>query len=83
MSTSLWWQPTPKDQPPPQTLEYALKRALAQRLWNHDGSLWGGRTTIGKEYIPYLEGLADGNVAGADELIGLIREHDTVELWIE
>lgn len=32
--------------------------------------------------IPYLEGLADAGVEGADELIRAINTHDAVVIWI-
>ncbi len=41
MTTTLYWRPTPKDQPAATDLPYPLKRPLAQRYWNHDGSLYG------------------------------------------
>lgn len=83
MSTDLYWRPAPKDVPSGEDLPYALKKALARRLWGHDGSLRGGHIEVGKEIVPYLEGLADGGVEGAAQLINLIRAHDVVELWIE
>lgn len=82
MSTSLYWRPAPKDLPPENYLPFALKHALAKRIWGHDGSLYGDEVLVGKEFLPYLEGLADGHVEGATELIDAIREHETVLLWI-
>lgn len=82
MSSSLYWRPAPKDEPPANHLPSGLKYAIARRLWDHDGSLWGDEIEVGKEMIPYLEGLQDGNVEGASELIEAIREHGSVLIWI-
>ena len=83
MSTDLYWMPSPKESPPPEVLDTDLKRILARRLWNHDGSLHGEAREVTSALIPYLEGLADGGVDGAAELIAAIREHHTVLIWIE
>ncbi len=82
MSTDLWYRPVPKDQPPAETLPYPLKRAIARRYWDHDGTLCGDELEFTAADVPYLEGLADGGVEGARELIGAIREHGAVILWI-
>lgn len=81
MSTSMYWRPVPKE-PRPAELPYDLKRAIAQRLWGHDGSLWGEATEIDRSILPYLEGLRDAGVDGAAELIAAIQQHDKVEVWI-
>lgn len=83
MSTDLHWMPAPKDQPPPEILGSALKRCLARRLWGHDGSLRGETVEVHESLLPYLEGLVDGKVDGAAELVAAIREHGAVLLWIE
>lgn len=82
MSTDLYWRPAPRVIPPGNELPHALKRTLAKRLWGHDGSLNGDAVEVDKAFIPYLEGLADAEVAGARELINAIHEHGDVELFI-
>lgn len=82
MSTSLYWRPAPKNLPPENYLPPALKHAIAKRIWEHDGSVHGDEIEVNKAFLPYLEGLADGHVEGAGELISAIREHETVLLWI-
>ena len=81
MSTSLYWRPSP---PPTDRSElpFQLKKAISQRYWGHDGSLWGDEQEIGKDDLPYLEGLADGMVDGAEELIEAIRKHGSVLIRI-
>lgn len=37
---------------------------------------------VGKEFVWYLEGLADCGVEGADDLIAAIRTHGSVIVWI-
>lgn len=46
MSTNLYWAPAP---PPPETGTFpvALKRAIARRIWGHDGSLLGDQFGVG------------------------------------
>lgn len=33
--------------------------------------------------VPYLTGLLDADVAGAADLIAALRQHRSVEVWIE
>lgn len=82
MSSTLYWRPAPKDVPPAESLPFELKKAIARRLWDHDGSLHGDEVTIGSDMVPYLEGLEDAGVDGAVELIKAIRDHGSVLLWI-
>ena len=81
MSSSLAWcvvLPTENNYLPDQ-----LKRKLSRRLWNTDGSCGDGRVTVGRDLIPYLEGLRDCGIDGAEELIDLIQKHEYIELWHE
>lgn len=82
MSTSLFWKPAPINEPEPETLDYDLKKAIAPRVWDHDGSIYGPEILFDKTRIPYLQGLADAHVDGAQELIDLIVDHGAVILWI-
>lgn len=67
-------------------LPFGLKKAISQRLWGHDGSLYGDEREIGPSMVPYLEGLADGGNAevaeGATVLLDALRVHRAVVLWI-
>lgn len=81
MSSSLYWRPVPK-LPEGQELPFELKKRLGRRIWNHDGSLTSDEYEVGNELVPYLEGLADGNVPGAAELVAAIEEHGQVQIWI-
>jgi hypothetical protein len=65
------------------SLDYALKRAISRKLWDTDGSIGIGVALVNCKDIPYLEGLRDAGVDGADELIELINEHGALELWHE
>jgi hypothetical protein len=82
MKTTPHWRPAPKDAPPPGELPEALGKAIERRLWDDYGHLREEVFEVGFEIIPYLEGLEDGNVDGAAELLAAIREHDRVWLWI-
>lgn len=81
MSLSMHWRPVQPGNEWP-SLPYALKRAVAQRLWHHDGSLSGAEVEVGAEFVPYLNGLEDAGVDGATELIEAIRKHGKVGIWI-
>lgn len=82
MSSSMYWRPAPKERPPARPLSDDLKYRLARRLWDHDGSVGGDEVELGKEDLPYLEGLADGGVDGADDLVAAIHDHGRVLVWI-
>jgi hypothetical protein len=86
MSSSLYWRQAPREAPPANRLPYGLKKALARRYWDHDGSLPGDLTELGKSSLDYLEGIRDGadeqTSQGAAELISAIREYGAVEIWI-
>lgn len=82
MSSSMYWRPAPKEEPPAHDLPYELKHTVAQRFWNHDGTLHGDDHQLGKDDLPYLEGLADAGIDGARELIEAIKQHDSVLVWI-
>lgn len=83
MSTNLYWLPAPTNPPKPRELPFQLKKALADRFWGHDGSLYGSPVTLGQEYTLYVDGLADAGVEGAADLLAAIRAHGAVQLWIE
>jgi hypothetical protein len=86
MSTSLYWRPVPKETPPEHDLPYGLKRAIAERLWGHDGSLYGDKIVIDASYRQYFVGLADGGngeiAEGALEVLKALDEHGAIEIWI-
>lgn len=82
MSANLYWEPPPKETRQ-NDLPDALRYRLAKRLWeDNDGTLSAGPTLVGPELIPYLQGLLDGDVAGAKELIAAIEKHGSVLLTI-
>jgi hypothetical protein len=66
-----------------ETLPYQLKKKLGPRLWDHDGSVGGDDRLVGPEMKPYLEGLRDAGVTGADELLAHIEKYGAVVIWIE
>lgn len=55
MSTSLYWRPLNAQG---ELIGYELKHALAERLWSQDGSLSTDWIEIGREELPFLEGIA-------------------------
>jgi hypothetical protein len=60
-----------------------LKYKLSRKLWDTDGSCGNGPAVVDERIIPYLEGLRDAGIKGADKLIKLIQEHGSIELWHE
>jgi len=85
MSKSLYWQRIPSE-----TTEYSIdsiRRSLAPRIWDSDGSVGEGYATVGKDLIPYLEGIVEGNGSGdmgrdAQALINAIKKHGQVRIFI-
>ncbi len=83
VTTTMYWRPAPKDVPPGHGLPDSLKRIIADRLWNHDGTLHAETAQLGTQSdLAYLEGLRDAGVDGADELLSAIRNHGLIEVWI-
>lgn len=85
MSASMYWRPVPV-KPDGEPVDDDLMYLLRRRLWDDETSQEprsGCELEIGHELIPYLEGLADGNVDGAAELIEAIRRHKSIQIWIE
>lgn len=80
MSSSMYWRPVPKDVPPGQWLDDGVRYKLGERLWG-SGSLRNEAELDGTD-IAYLEGLADGGVKGARDLLDAIRAHGRVKIWI-
>ena len=80
MSSTLMWKPVTQANG---YLPDELKRTISRKLWDTDGSIGGGVEVVDGKDIPYLEGLRDAGVKGADELIDLIRVHGAIELWHE
>ncbi len=62
MSTSLYWSRVPVK--PSENSLYSLKYVLAKKLWDSDGSGGQGYVIVGKELIPFLEGIESGNGSG-------------------
>lgn len=79
MSSTLMWKPVKNAQG---SLSYELKRTISRKLWDTDGSC-GGSAVINKDFIPYLEGIRDAGIKGADELIKILETHGKVEIWHE
>lgn len=84
MSSNLYWRPVPV---PPREgdLPFALKKVLARKLWDHDGSLSSDPAELDRDdpaLVGYLQGLRDAAVEGADVLLAAVQEHGRVEVWI-
>ena len=81
MSSTLMWRPVVPVEG--YRLPFELKKTLSRKLWDTDGSIGGGEAGMTEADIPYLEGLRDAGVKGADELIEILRKHGAIVLWHE
>lgn len=85
MSTSLYWSRIPVE--PKETSLYSLKWILGKKLWDADGSSSQPTIKVGRELIPFLEGIeigSDGGDTGKDarKLINAIESYGEVQLQI-
>ena len=85
MSTSLYWSRVPVE--PDEHSLYSLKWTLAKKIWGADGSCGQSTRVVGKELIPFLEGIVEGNGSGdmgrdAKKLIEAVRQYGKVQLCI-
>lgn len=70
-----------------------VKGFFARRYYDHDGSLCGGKITIGQDDLVFLNGIVDlVSVAASidkrercylEEVIEIIKAGDTIDIWIE
>ena len=77
MSSTLTWKPVIEES---NDLPDELKRVISRKLWDTDGSCGNGPVMVDKEILPYLEGLRDAGVKGADDLIAIILQYGQIEL---
>jgi len=75
MSANLNWRPVSKQS---KTLPDELKFILREYC-----GIDTSKTIWNKQQIPYLAGLRDAGVKGAQELIDILEKHDEIELWLE
>lgn len=80
MSTNAYWRPVvPKKG---NDLSDDIKRKIARRYMDHDGSL-SGSVRLDSAALGWLEGLRDGGVKDAGKLIDAIEKHHEIEVWLE
>ena len=70
MSATLIWRVPKKGNSLPDALKFALRKRYSE-----------GVHTMTEHDLPYLEGLRDGGVDGAQVLIDAINKHDEIEVW--
>ena len=81
MSSTLMWRP---DVPlTGKSLSDELKKTISRKLWDTDGSMGGGDAMLTINDIPYVEGLRDAGVIGAEELVEILIKHHSIILWHE
>ncbi len=78
MSTDLYYRPFIRKDG--KDLSYELKKAIAPKYYDHDGSLGGNWLVLDSDEIPYLEGIRDGGIKDAQELIDAINKYGAVEI---
>lgn len=75
MSKSLCWEPILPHKY--KTLPDELKFILRDKY-----SLEDGGSKLNSASIPYLEGLKDANIKGADELINAINKYGNISIYL-
>jgi hypothetical protein len=75
MSANLMWEPAKREA---KSLPDELKFVLRDKC-----GLTSERMKFGEGNIPYLEGLRDAGIKGAEELLEAIEKHGAVEGWLE
>lgn len=85
MSTSLYWEPPPQKRTEDEI--YSLKWILAKKFGQYDGSMAENLGMIGKNIIPYLEGIMDCGTQSmaedAKKLIEAIEKYGEIEIYIK
>lgn len=76
------WRPV-NPKPEGEYVDDDFRHSVAERFWGHDGSLRSDPRELDKSDLPYLQGLRDGRVQGAQAIIDAIQKHGTIEVWIE
>jgi hypothetical protein len=82
MSASMLWRPV-NPKPDGEYVEDAFRQAIAKRLWGGDASSSTQPHELDASDLPYLNGLRDGGVKGAQVIIDAIQKHGSIEIWIE
>lgn len=81
MSSDPFWMPPPQRREE-QQLPRELKYILGRELWGHYGTCRGEPTEMGKEWVPFLNGVVaagdDEMKAGAKALLAAIQKHGSV-----
>jgi len=80
MSSKLYWRPRSTSS---MLLSDDLKKILARKFWDHDGSLSNGPMRMNNSHLEYLCGLRDAGVEDAQKLIDGIEKFDLIEVWID
>jgi hypothetical protein len=80
MSTTAYWKPiVPKKG---KCLSDTIKRQIARRYMDHDGSL-SGSVILDSTHNDWLQGLLDAGVDDAGILLDAIAKHSEIEVWLE
>lgn len=80
MGVNLYWRPVIKRIDKHRSLPDALKRILARRYFDQDGTL--STDWLETQDMDYLQGVADAGVEGAEELLKAIEKYGSVEIRI-
>ncbi len=89
MSSTLFIRKTPKPDKNEWHFKLPIKRFIAQKFYDHDGSCGDGQITIGPEELPWFEGiLAAGTFETSDrrdfeKVVQILRDGDTIDMWFE
>lgn len=87
MSSTLIIRKTPKPNKKEWGFKHPVKGMIARRFYDHDGSLGGGRITVGPECLAWFEGLLAAfsgdkkERKDLDAIIQILRDGDTIDMW--
>ena len=80
MSTTAYWRPIVLKEG--NSIDDDLKRKIARRYMDHDGSL-SGSVNMDRADLGWLEGLRDAGVKDAEKLVEAIEKYYEIEVWLE
>jgi len=91
MSSTLFIRKTPKPTKNEIAFKQPIKGIIAGRYYDHDGSLGGGKITVGPEDLPWFEGVLAARPRSADakdwrdfeRVVEMLRDGESIDMWFE
>lgn len=89
MSSTLHFRKTPTDTKEFGSCKLPLKGIIAQRFYDHDGTLGGGMETIQRKDLEWFKGVRDCGLNDKEEqklvekIIEILEDGGTVDMWFD